>query len=90
MLISGILIGLNGILKVIFAIIPTLFRFDTTVSELPLGLDSIVSDGFSYVHYMTTILPPLQILIEAFLYYLTFKLIMIFLRIIPFVGRLFR
>jgi hypothetical protein len=57
---------------------------------LPWGLDDLVVSGIGYVHFLANVLPPLGILLQGFMYFMYFKLTMMFLKMIPIIGRLFR
>jgi hypothetical protein len=60
------------------------------VEALPFGLDSLLSNGFSYFFYVVTVVPPLETLYNAFLWVVGFKITMRLLLMIPLVGRMFR
>lgn len=60
------------------------------VTVLPFGIDSILVQGMGYVRFISGVFPPIGSIIDGFLFILAFKMIMIFLRIIPLIGRLFR
>jgi len=50
------------------------------VEALPFGVDSFLSDGVSYVKYLSEFFPPLSTVITATLFYIGFKLAMIVLK----------
>jgi len=57
--------------------------FLPVVTELPFGADAILSQGMGYLYFIMGIFPPLQILYTGFLWVLTFKIAMLFIRFIP-------
>jgi len=51
---------------------------------LPWGLDDIVVSSFTYFKSFVAVFPPLEIVLQAFLLYLGWKIAMMFLRL--FIG----
>lgn len=63
--------------------------FLPTVTELPFGIDSILVQGAGYVHFLGGVFPPLGYLLQAFMYYLGFLLLLKVFRLIPVVRNMF-
>jgi len=57
--------------------------FLPVVTELPFGLDAILSTGMGYLYFIMQIFPPLAIVYQGFLTVMAFKVGMLFVRFVP-------
>jgi len=69
-----------AILNAFFGILAALFAPLPIVTELPFGIDVLISTGMGYVSYIMVVFPPLQIIYNGFLWVLTWKGVLLFLR----------
>lgn len=81
---------LTALLQLPVSFLSVLVSIFPTITQLPWGLDDIVVSGIGYIHYMALILPPIGILLQGFMYFIYFKITMMFLKMIPIIGNLFR
>jgi len=61
----------------------------STITVLPFGIDAILVQGFGYVHFIADVFPPIGAVLTGFLYVVGFKMLMKFVRLIPWFGRIF-
>lgn len=61
-----------------------------SVTELPFGLDALLSSGVSNFLYVAALIPPLATLYNAFLWVVGFKIGLRLFLMIPIVGRMFK
>lgn len=54
--------------------------------KLPWGIDDIVVSGVTGYRILASSFPPFQTVLTAFIIYLSFRIIMRLLKVIPFVG----
>ena len=78
-----------AILNLIVAFPTVLLSLFPHITALPWGLDSMLVSGVGYIHYLANIIPPLGILLTAFSEFMVFYIAMRFIRLIPWVGKLF-
>jgi len=77
----------QAIFSIIFRLLETLFNWLPLVDTLPWGIDAILIMAVGLFKAFVAIFPPMQIVFEAFLIYIGFRIILKLLRMIPFVGR---
>lgn len=77
------------LLNLITAIPTVIFSLFPKVTALPFGIDSILVQGSGYIHFLVGVIPPLGIMLNGLLYIIGFKILMMFIRIIPIIGRMF-
>lgn len=68
------------IIQLVILIISLFFAPFPTISELPWGIDTFLSNGMSYYRQLMVYLPPLSTVLSAFLIYIGFRLSIIVLR----------
>jgi len=78
MLIQLLLISLISLVNALTSWMPT-------VTELPFGIDPILTTGMGYIVFIGTVFPPIQSMLNAFVFYYTFKLGIKFVAMIPIV-----
>lgn len=61
----------------------------STVTTLPFGIDSILVQGVGYIKFLATVFPPIDSVLNGFLYIIGFKILMKLVRLIPWFGRIF-
>jgi len=83
MLLLALLSMINSFLSVILYVFPK-------VNVLPFGIDAILVQGAGYLHYLINVIPPFGIVFTGFMWVVEFKILMMFVRLIPYVGRMFR
>jgi len=83
MLIYALVMLVLGILNALTYILPT-------VTALPFGLDGYLATGMRYVFFIMNLFPPLLILYQGFLWVLSFKVAMLFVRFIPIIRNVVR
>jgi len=59
-----------------------------TVTQLPFGIDSVLSTGMGYVVFVGQVFPPVQSMLNGFLFYYTFKLGLKLVAMIPIIRGL--
>jgi len=57
-------------------------------TTLPWGTDQILLDGIAYLNFFTTVLPPLQTLLTAFIVYMGFLLALKVINLIPIIRNI--
>jgi hypothetical protein len=75
-------------LQLLHSIISTFSSVLPDASVLPFGIDAILVSGFGYIHFLSNLVPPLQIMLNGFLFVFGFKLVMMVVRAIPIIGRM--
>lgn len=60
------------------------------VTELPFGLDALLTSGINNFMYVKDLIPPLGTLFNAFLWVVGFKIGLKLFLMIPIVGRMFK
>ena len=58
------------------------------VTELPWGMDSVVSSGISGYKGLADLFPPFETILTAFLIYIGFRFLIQVLKGVPFLGRM--
>jgi len=76
-------------LSFIVWILGVMFSWLPAVTTLPLGIDPYLVQGVSGVRWIATFFPPMVILINGFMWVLGWKMFLIFVRVIPIIGRAF-
>ena len=61
----------------------------STVTVLPFGIDSILVQGVGYIYFLASVFPPISAVLTGFLFIIGFKILMKFVRLIPWFGRIF-
>lgn len=59
------------------------------VSVLPFGIDPLLVSGMGNIRYIITAFPPLGIILTGFLFVLSWKLLVVVVRMIPIIGKVF-
>jgi hypothetical protein len=80
------------ILQLLLQLLQSLFTIVlgwTSIVTLPFGIEGYLQTGAGYIHMIVVYFPPLGIMLQGFLWILVWKFIMILLRLIPFIGRIF-
>lgn len=77
-------------IDIILDLIGFLTSLFPVVTQLPFGIDSILVQGFGYIHFLAGVFPPIGAVLTGFLYIVNYKLLMMFIRVLPLVGRIFR
>lgn len=75
------------VLQVPILIFGFLISFLPTITELPFGIDSYLSDGIGYLNYLELIFPPIASFMAAFLWVVSFKLGLKVFAMIPIVNK---
>jgi hypothetical protein len=75
------------LLTIIIAVFQVFFNFMPVVTELPYGIDAILVEGMGYLSFLMEVFPPLSTMLTGFIVVLGFKLGMMVVKMIPFVGR---
>jgi len=57
------------------------------ISELPWGIDSVLVSAVGGYKALAVFFPPLTVILTAFILYLSFRVILMVLKMIPFIGR---
>jgi len=73
---------IGSVLGAIFFILPN-------VDVLPFGIDPIVQQGAGYVAFLCNLVPPLGYLVDVFVFYLGFLLLLKAMKLIPIIRRIF-
>lgn len=60
------------------------------VDTLPFGVDVHLVNGFGYIQFIMTFIPPIGLMVEAFLFVIGFKIALKLVMMVPFIGRMFR
>lgn len=74
---------------IILGAFSTLVVGSSTVTTLPFGIDSILVQGVGYIKFLATVFPPIDSVLNGFLYIIGFKVLMKLVRLIPWFGRIF-
>lgn len=77
------------LLQIPIALLNVLTVWIPEVTELPLGLDTILSNGIGHVRFVFTIFPPLEAVYNGFLIVVAFKIALKIFKSLPIVGRAF-
>lgn len=75
MIVYLIMLSIGNVLSIMFSFLPS-------VTTLPYGIDPIAVQAMGYVRAMIVIFPPLGVILQAFLYYLGFRLILAIVKVI--------
>lgn len=75
------------LLNFVVAMVTFIFDWLPKVTELPFGLDAILVTTFGYWYGFLAVMWPLEVVWVCVLWYYGIKIGMIFVRMIPFVGR---
>lgn len=59
-----------------------MFSFLPRVDELPFGMDGYLEQAVSTFKAFAEIFPPFEVVLQAFLFYLSFKIMMLTLRLL--------
>jgi len=78
------------LLQIPLLILSGLLYIVPKVDVLPFGVDVHLVNGFGYLYFIMTFIPPIALMLEAFLWVLGFKIAMKFVLMFPFIGRMFR
>jgi len=70
------------LLSIVVNVLNILTAWLPTVDVLPLGMDTIVSTAFGYFKTFSSLFPPLLIVWTAFLWYMTFRIILLSLKLL--------
>jgi len=76
MLFTVLIGGLVQIINYLTAWMPT-------VQTLPFGIDAILTTGMGYVHFIGGVFPPITSMLEGFLFYYAFKLVLKLVAMFP-------
>jgi len=57
------------------------------ITELPWGIDDVLTTGIGGYHALATYFPPLNVVMTAFIIYIGFRVVLMILRAVPFLGR---
>jgi hypothetical protein len=72
--------------NVIMAVFSLLLGWLPTIDKLPsligVNTDSVLSNGVSYFHRLILFFPPFQSILTASLFYLTFRIVMLLLKLV--------
>lgn len=77
------------LIQIPLMILGALLFYFPKVTELPFGLDPLLTTGFSNFFYIINIIPPLALMWEAFVWVMAFKISIKIMLMIPIVGRMF-
>lgn len=75
---------LQILFSIVFSIVTLLFSFLPDGNTLPFGIDNILITATQYFYAFVDVFPPMGIVLQAFLYYLGFKIAMLILKL--FIG----
>lgn len=87
MIVEIILYTLSKVIDLFAQILP---GYGTVPLPLPWGLDSMLVTGVQGYKVLSTAFPPMQVVMDAFLIYISFKIVVQILKAIPFIGRTLR
>lgn len=76
------------LLQIPLTIINSFASWIPKVTVLPLGLDAILISGVGYLFYLFAFFPPLQLLYDAFLVIIVFKIGLRVFLMIPVLGKM--
>jgi len=77
---------IHVLLASVVSILNGLASFLPKVTVLPF-VDAYLVAGIGYVNFLATVFPPIATMLNAFLYYIGFILILKFVKILPLIGR---
>jgi len=78
------------ILNTLYSVIAIILFWLPSADRLPFGIDSILVQGSGYLHFLAGLFPPIEAVLNGVLFILGYKLIMVIVRVIPLIGRMFR
>ena len=76
------------LLKIPVLLLNVLTMVIPRVTELPFLLDDIVTEGFGHFFFIMAIIPPLQVMFNAYMAVITFKIAVKFFAMIPWLRSL--
>lgn len=76
------------ILQIFNVVITGVIGVLPAVEELPFGIDLLLIQGFGYLHYMSDVFPPINTLLDAILFVISFKLFLKLVAMVPLVRGL--
>jgi len=54
-----------------------------SVDKLPFGIDDVMVQGMGYVHFLSTLFPPIGVMLSAVLFVIGFKIFLKIIAMIP-------
>jgi len=76
------------LLKAIGTGVSAFFSFLEPVTTLPFEADVYLAQGISYVRFLFTVFPPLELMFQALLVILAFKVTLKLIAVVPFIKGL--
>lgn len=71
------------LLGIPLSVLNALASFLPKVFVLPFGIDSVLVQGMGYVHFLAGLIPPIGLMLDAFLFVIGFKLSLKLFAMIP-------
>jgi hypothetical protein len=90
MLISLLFKAFFYILAIFVFWLPNITTLNISVGIFNFPIDTYLSTGMGYVFFIINAFPPLGIIYNGFLAVLTWRALVLFLKILPVVGRIFK
>lgn len=81
MIIQLLIIALVSMVNALTSVFPL-------VTQIPFGIDDILTTGMGYIVFISGVIPPLGIMLNGFLFYYTFKLSLKLVAMIPIIRGL--
>jgi len=69
------------LLSVISAFLYVIFGWLPTITELPFGIDAVFVTAFGWLRYLITVAWPIQVILNCVLYYLSFRLLLLIVKV---------
>lgn len=70
------------------SVIGALFRWFPVVTALPFGADPYLVAGMGYIRFIAVVFPPIGIMLTGFLFVMSWKLVLLVIKLIPVVRHL--
>jgi len=90
MLISLLLDVFVSALNVLVFWLPDVTSLNITVGSFDFPIDDYLSTGLGYVFYIFPLIPPLEMMYNGFLFIIYWKIGLLTVRLLPWIGRLVR
>jgi hypothetical protein len=72
-----------GLIYLFTAIFSLIFSWFPVVTQLPFGIDGVLTTGMGYVWFMANIIPPIGIMLNGFLFLIGFKIVLKIIAMVP-------
>jgi len=76
-------------LNLIGSVLGAIFYILPNVDVLPFGIDAILVQGAGYIAFLGDLVPPLGYLVDVFVFYIGFLLLLKVMKLVPIIRNMF-